>query len=55
MKRTIALPLYYTGLRETAMVRTGGGAARRYRLDTGRKIQVEVAIPALGWSWLTIE
>jgi hypothetical protein len=53
--RRISLPLYYTGLRTTAKVYVDGGAAQLLRLDTDEMAQLDVAIPAGGWTWLLLE
>ena len=52
--RKIALPLYYTGLQNMALVETRSGTARRYKLDRAYGIEVEVTIPARGWTWLSV-
>ncbi|HEX9511708.1 MAG TPA: alpha-galactosidase [Puia sp.] len=51
----IELPLYYTGLSHTAIVRVEDGPARVYNLDRSWKISVNVVIPAEGSTWLVIE
>jgi hypothetical protein len=53
--RTLRLPLYYTGLSRTAVVRERDGKPRRYRLDRGYAIDVPVTIAAGGYTWLLIE
>jgi hypothetical protein len=53
--RSITLPLYYTGLTDSASVRVNGGAPARYRLARDYGIEVEVGIPAQGWTWLLVE
>lgn len=55
LRRTIALPLYYTGLTVTARVRQGLGPPRRYRLHRDYRIHVPVTIPAESYTWLTVE
>ncbi len=52
--RTIRLPLYYTGLTDTATVRERDGAPKRYRLDRQFGIEVTVTIPAGGFTWLAV-
>ena len=53
--RTIALPLYYTGLGQNARVRTSSGASQEYALDRKFRIEVPVKIPARGIEWLIIK
>lgn len=55
IRRTIALPLYYTGLTTQAVIRVNDGAARRYTLDRQFNVQVDVTIPARGSVWLLIQ
>lgn len=54
-KRTITLPLYYTGLKDSAWIRQETGKARRYRLDRNYQVSLEVNVPANGRTWLLIE
>jgi len=53
--KTITLPLYYTGLSKTAMVRIEGGDPERYKLDRKYNIEVAVKVKASGYTWVTIE
>ena len=55
IRRSITLPLYYTGLTTQAIVRVNGGTPRRYALDRQFNVQVDVTIPARGSVWLVIE
>ena len=55
LKRTVTLPLYYTGLTETARVRLGDAPAKPYRLDRAYNIAVPVEIPARGMVYLMIQ
>lgn len=55
IKRTIQLPLYYTGLSQTAMVREQEGKAIKYNLNRDYSIEMEVTIPANGYTWFVIE
>ena len=52
---TLTIPLYYTGLTETAKIREQDGEVKTYRLDREYKIQLPVAIPAAGYTWMVIE
>ena len=54
--RTVRLPLYYTGLERTAMIREQEGAAKKYRIDPeDHTVEVTVTIPAGGYTWLVVE
>jgi len=55
MKRTIKLPLYYTGLKETAMIREQEGKSVKYNLDPFCDTELQVTIPANGYTWYVIE
>ncbi len=54
-KRTLRLPLYYTGLTGTAQIREREGASKSYTLDRQFNVQVPVDVPAHGYSWFVIE
>ncbi|MBD2756369.1 alpha-galactosidase [Spirosoma validum] len=53
--RTIKLPLYYTGLRETATIRQGEGKAKTYRLNRNYEVELPVEIEPESYSWWVIE
>jgi hypothetical protein len=53
--RTVRLPLYYTGLTEKASIREQEGQARTYPLNRAYEAQVEVTLPAEGYTWLVVE
>ncbi|GAB3652372.1 hypothetical protein GCM10028791_21850 [Echinicola sediminis] len=53
--REIKLPLYYTGLSETAQVREKEGTSRTYKLARDYSITLEVTIPANSYTWYVIE
>jgi hypothetical protein len=55
IQRSIKVPLYYTGLTETASVRVKEGAASKYKLARDYSIEVPVTIPANSYTWLVIE
>ena len=55
MVRTIQLPLYYSGLTQTARVREQEGKPVTYRLDRNYTIELKVTIPANGYTWYVIE
>ena len=53
--RAWKLPLYYTGLREKALIRKGEGEVREYRLDRVYEVELQVEIPAQGLVWFVVE
>ncbi len=53
--RTLTLPLYYTGLTHTAMIRERDGEKHSYRLNGKAEVEVPVSVPALGFTWLIVE
>jgi hypothetical protein len=55
IQRKLKLPLYYTGLTESASIREKDGVARHVTLSRDYAAEVEVSIPARGWTWLVIE
>lgn len=55
MKRRIKLPLYYTGLTETASIREQEGTPAKYRLGRDYTVELDVTIPANGYTWYVIE
>ena len=54
-KRTLRLPLYYTGLTGTARIREHEGAPASYKLHREFVVQVPVEVPANGYTWFVIE
>jgi hypothetical protein len=52
IRRTLAIPLHYAGLKEKASIAQDDGAAREIALDAEQKASIEVEIPARGRSWL---
>jgi hypothetical protein len=55
VRRTLKLPLYYTGLTIAAKVRVRDGAAKAYRLDREYGIAVPLEIAAHGVTWVVVE
>ena len=55
VQRKLKLPLYYTGLSGSAAIRVQDGSPKRVRLARDYTIEVDVTIPAHGWTWLVIE
>ncbi|MEO8415643.1 MAG: alpha-galactosidase [Ginsengibacter sp.] len=55
IRRTIVLPLYYTGLQTFALVREKEGVVKKIKLNRDYSIEVTLEIPAQGYTWLVIE
>ena len=55
VERTIKVPLYYTGLTDTARVSFGGASAVEYKLARDYSIKLPVKVPAGGMAWFVIE
>ncbi len=53
--RTIALPLYYTGLSKTAVVKDAKGVSKTYTLNRDYTIDFTFTIAADSYSWFLIE
>lgn len=52
--RTISVPLYYTGLTKSAMIREKEGATRRYLLDENKVMRLTFSLPAGGYTFFVI-
>ncbi|MCF3108048.1 alpha-galactosidase [Niabella sp. CC-SYL272] len=55
IKRQITVPLYYTGLTQTARIREKEGAAKNYLLNRHYEVVLTVALPPDSYSWWVIE
>jgi hypothetical protein len=53
--RKISLPLYYTGLSDKVLIREKEGKSKSYVLNRTYEAEIEVKIPAEGFSWLVLE
>lgn len=53
--RKIKLPLYYSGLSGKAMIREQEDKKKKYILDSNYEVELEVRIPANGYTWYVIE
>ena len=51
----ITIPLYYTGLTDTAMFRRNGDAAQNYTLDRLYNVEMNVTLDALQYDWFVIQ
>jgi hypothetical protein len=49
------VPLYYTGLTETAVFREKEGKPITLKLNRNYEADLLVTIPAEGYTWLTVE
>jgi hypothetical protein len=52
---TLVLPLYYTGLNGTAVVRREEGPPAQYPLDGKFQLSLPLKLGARSWTWLVIE
>jgi hypothetical protein len=55
MKKELALPLYFTGLSESAQIRVEEGKSQTVKLERNFDAKVTVNIPAGGYTWLVVE
>ena len=52
---TLKLPLYYTGLSETAKIREGEGESELYKIDRNYNVEIPIKMEARSVSYLVIE
>ena len=55
VRRTLKLPLYYTGLMDTTKIREKEGKAKKFTLDREFNVSLTVNISANGYTWFVIE
>ena len=55
VKKTINVPLYYTGLKSKTRIRQEEGAGKEYALRRDYSVDLEVTVPASGSSWFVFE
>lgn len=53
--RTLRIPLYYTGLTETARIRVGDGEPAEYRLARDYTVELSVTVEGRSRTWLVVE
>jgi len=53
--RELTLPLYYTGLTNTALIAEQDGAVRQFELDRGYNVTVPLRMSPNGTTWFVIE
>ena len=54
IKRSIQVPLYYTGLETTAVFKEKGGKAQKLKLNRSYEATLDVEIPAEGYTWYVV-
>ena len=54
IKRSIQVPLYYTGLETTAIFKEKGGKSQKLKLNRSYEATLEVEIPAEGYTWYVV-
>ncbi|MFA5814303.1 MAG: hypothetical protein WC865_01595 [Bacteroidales bacterium] len=52
--RTLQIPVYYTGLSNTANVREPDGKTRKYTISRDYKITLHITLPSRGYNWYVI-
>lgn len=55
IEREIRVPLYYTGLTDTARVKEQNGEGVTYRLERDYSLTLHIRIPAKGYTWYVFE
>lgn len=55
IRRTITVPLYYTGLTKKAVVKEQDRSAKSYTLARDYTIELEITIPPMGYNWYTVQ
>lgn len=55
VRKTLAINLYYTGLKERAVVRNESGEELEIPLTRDYKIALQVQVPAQGFTWFTFQ
>ncbi len=53
--KTIKLPLYYTGLADTALIREKEGKVKSYTLNRNYEVEIEVTVQPNWYNWFVIE
>lgn len=54
IKKTIDVNVYYTGLDNKATISKNDGPAKEYDIGRDYTVQIELDIPARGWTWYVI-
>jgi hypothetical protein len=53
--KKIKIPLYYTGLTQTAFGKEKGNKAGKYKLNRAYEIEIEVTVKPNWYNWFVIE
>jgi hypothetical protein len=53
--KTLSIPLYYTGITETALVAEQDSASKKFKINRDYNIQLPVEIPAGGLTWFVFK
>lgn len=52
--RTLEIPVYYTGLTNSANVRNSDGKTKKYKISRDYKISLDITLPSKGYGWFVI-
>ena len=55
MTKTIKIPLYYTGLTDSAMIKEKEGISKKYKLNRNYEVELTFTIAANSFTWFTVE
>ena len=55
IQKTINIPFYYTGLDQVANVSMEGKDPKSYQLNRDFSIDIQIEIPAGGYTWFVVE
>ncbi|MCY7422552.1 MAG: alpha-galactosidase [Chitinophagaceae bacterium] len=55
INRKINLPLYYTGLTDEVQIKEKEASAKKFKLNRDYSVDVQVKIPAEGYTWLVLQ
>ena len=55
IKKSIRVPLYYTGLNDKVTIRKSDGSTEVKRLDRNYYLSMEIEIPAYSCNWYVFE
>jgi hypothetical protein len=53
--RSIKVPLYYTGLKSSALISERDGKAKIYKISDSQTVTITVTIPKNGYTWYTLK
>ncbi|MDY9920164.1 hypothetical protein PSM36_0139 [Proteiniphilum saccharofermentans] len=56
VEKEISIPLYYTGLTESAVIKEKGvSKGKKYKLNRDYSVTLKISIPADGYNWYVVE